>query len=148
MRTRIQGYDAALSADRSIEPAVGVRFENPGMAAGASHAIGTNEVMEEEVAAFLGDILIARYPALLTARYGFALQGMDGPRLIEAVAKRRGCLIKGGGLDLEKASLILLDDYRSGTLGRISMETPQSREAMLARAPEAQGLGEKAGARD
>lgn len=125
-----------------------IQYPSDGYMLAASHAIGTNEVMEEEVAAFLGEILISRYPTLLTARYGFALKGMDGPRLIEAVAKRRGCLIKGGGLDFEKASLILLDDYRSGTLGRISLETPQSREAMLARAPEAQGLGEKAGARD
>ncbi len=111
-----------------------IQYPSDGYMLAASHAIGTNEVMEEEVAAFLGDVLITRYPTLLTARYGFALQGMDGPRLIEAVAKRRGCLIKGGGLDLEKASLILLDDYRSGTLGRISMETPQTRAAMVASA--------------
>ena len=54
------------------------------------------------MAAFLGDILLARYPNLLSARYDFALDGMDGPGLVEAVAKRRGCLIKGGGLDLRK----------------------------------------------
>lgn len=108
-----------------------IQYSSDGYMLAASHAIGTNEVMEEEVAAFLGDILIARYPKLLTARYGFATAGMDGPALIEAVAKRRGCLIKGGGLDLEKASLILLDDYRSGTLGRISLETPETRAAML-----------------
>ena len=111
-----------------------IQYPSDGYMLAASHAIGTNEVMEEEVAAFLGDILITRYPTLLTARYGFALDGMDGQRLIEAVAKRRGCLIKGGGLDLEKASLILLDDYRSGTLGRISLETPQARAAMIASA--------------
>ena len=111
-----------------------IRYPSDGYMLAASHAIGTNEVMEEEVAAFLGDILIARYPQLLTARYGFSLDGMDGPALVEAVAKRRGCLIKGGGLDLEKASLILLDDYRSGTLGRISLETPESRAAMVASA--------------
>lgn len=111
-----------------------IQYPSDGYMLAASHAIGTNEVMEEEVAAFLGDILLARYPKLLTARYGFALDGMDGPGLIEAVAKRRGCLIKGGGLDLEKASLILLDDYRSGTLGRISLETPASRNEMIAAA--------------
>ncbi len=111
-----------------------IQYSSDGYMLAASHAIGTNEVMEEEVAAFLGDILIARYPKLLTARYGFATAGMDGPALIEAVAKRRGCLIKGGGLDLEKASLILLDDYRSGTLGRISLETPETRAAMVASA--------------
>jgi ribosome biogenesis GTPase A len=111
-----------------------IQYESDGYMLAASHAIGTNAVMEEEVAAFLGDILLARYPKLLTARYGFALEGMDGPALIEAVAKRRGCLIKGGGFDLEKAALILLDDYRSGTLGRISLETPETRAAMIASA--------------
>ena len=40
----------------------------------------------------------------------------------------------GGELDLEKASLILLTDYRSGALGRISLETPATRAAMLAAA--------------
>lgn len=115
-----------------------IQYESDGYMLAASHAIGTNAVMEEEVAAFLGNILIARYPKLLTARYGFSLDGMDGPALVEAVAKRRGCLIKGGGLDLEKASLILLDDYRSGTLGRISLETPESRSEMIAAAAAAE----------
>ena len=109
-----------------------IQYESDGYMLAASHAIGTNAVMEEEVAAFLGSILIARYPALISARYGFAVDGMDGPGLIEAVARRRGCLVKGGGLDLEKAALILLDDYRSGTLGRISLETPASRNEMIA----------------
>ncbi|MBI3527245.1 MAG: ribosome biogenesis GTPase YlqF [Betaproteobacteria bacterium] len=113
-----------------------IQYPSDGYMLAASHAIGTNEVMEEEVAAFLGDILLARYPKLLTARYGFALDGMDGPGLVEAVAKRRGCLIKGGRPDLEKASLILLDDYRSGTLGRISLETPETRNEMMAAAKE------------
>jgi ribosome biogenesis GTPase A len=111
-----------------------IDYESDGYMLAASHAIGTNEVMEEEVAAFLGDILLAHYPQLLTARYGFALDGLDGPALVEAVAMRRGCLIKGGGLDLEKAALILLDDYRSGTLGRISLETPETRAVMIASA--------------
>ena len=109
-----------------------IEYESDGFMLAASHAIGTNEVMEEEVAAFLGERLLARYPAMLTARYGFALDGLDGPALIEAVAKRRGCLVKGGSLDLEKAALIFLDDYRSGALGRISLETPETRGAMMA----------------
>ncbi len=111
-----------------------IQYESDGYMLAASHAIGTNEVMEEEVAAFLGEVLIARYPKLLTSRYGFALDGMDGPGLVEAVARRRGCLVKGGGVDLEKAAIIVLDDYRSGTLGRISLETPETRAAMLASA--------------
>jgi ribosome biogenesis GTPase A len=108
-----------------------IEYESDGFMLAASHAIRTHEVMEEEVAAFLGEILLVRYPTLLTARYGFPLDGLDGPGLVEAIARRRGCLVKGGGLDLEKAALILLDDYRSGTLGRISLETPQTRAAMM-----------------
>lgn len=111
-----------------------IEYESDGYMLAASHAIGTNAVMEEEVAAFLGEILLTRYSQLLSARYGFALDGLDGPGLIEAVARRRGCLIKGGGLDLEKAALVLLDDYRSGALGRISLETPQSRLDMISAA--------------
>jgi ribosome biogenesis GTPase A len=128
-----------LSAGMTITDTPGmlwpkIEYESDGYILAASHAIGTNEVMEEEVAAFLGDILLLRYPKLLTARYGFPLEGLDGPALVEAVARRRGCLVKGGGLDLEKAALILLDDYRSGALGRISLETPDSRQAMVASA--------------
>lgn len=111
-----------------------IQYESDGYMLAASHAIGTNAVAEEEVAAFLGEILLARYPKLLAGRYGFPLNGLDGPGLVEAVARRRGCLVRGGGLDLEKAAIILLDDYRSGTLGRISLETPETRAAMLASA--------------
>jgi ribosome biogenesis GTPase A len=73
---------------------------------------------------------------LLKARYGFALEGLDATGVLEAVAKKRGCILKGRGgeLDLEKAAMILLTDYRSGTLGRISLETPATRQAMLAHA--------------
>ncbi|MDH4215765.1 MAG: ribosome biogenesis GTPase YlqF, partial [Gallionella sp.] len=39
----------------------------------------------------------------------------------------RGCLLKGGEPDLEKAAMILLTEYRGGKLGRISLETPESR---------------------
>ena len=52
--------------------------------------------------------------------------------MIEAIAKVRGYRLKGGDLDLEKASHALLQDYRSGALGRISLETPERRAALLA----------------
>lgn len=111
-----------------------IEFDADGYMLAASHAIGRNAVIDEEVAAFLGDILIARYPALLAARYKLDATGLDGPGLVEAVGRRRGCLVKGGGLDLEKAAQILLQDYRDGALGRVSLETPQTREEMIAAA--------------
>ncbi len=110
-----------------------IEHDSDGYMLAASHAIGRNAVIDEEVAAFLGDLLLARYPQLLAARYGIAPEGMDGVAVIEAVARRRACRLKGGAWDLEKAAQILLTDYRSGALGRISLETPETRRKMLER---------------
>lgn len=110
-----------------------IEHDADGFMLAASHAIGRNAVIDEEVAVFLAGILLARYPALLKARYGFAPERLDAVGVVEAVAKKRGCLKKGRGgeLDLEKAAMIMLTDYRSGALGRISLETPATRAAML-----------------
>ena len=59
-----------------------------------------------------------------------------------SVGRRRGCLVKGGGLDLEKAAQILLQDYRDGALGRISLETPDTRAQMIAAAQAAAAQAE------
>lgn len=109
-----------------------IEHDSDGYMLAASHAIGRNAVIDEEVAVELGGILLARYAPEVAKRYGVSIAGMDGPALVEAVAARRGCRLKGGGLDLEKAALILLNDYRSGAIGRISLETPDTRQAMLA----------------
>ncbi len=119
-----------------------IDYDADGYMLAASHAIGRNAVIDEEVAAFLGEILMARYPAQLAARYRIEPAGLDGPALVEAVGRRRGCLVKGGGLDLEKAAQILLVDYRDGALGRISLETPETRAAMIAAAQSASAAGE------
>jgi ribosome biogenesis GTPase A len=111
-----------------------IKYDSDGFMLAASHAIGRNAVIDEDVATFLGDLLLNRYPALLAARYKFSVDGMDGVDVIEAVAKKRGYRMKGGELDLEKAAITLLTDYRSGTIGRISLETPETRREMLAAA--------------
>ncbi len=113
-----------------------IEHDADGFMLAASHAIGRNAVIDEEVAMFLAGILLERYPGLLKTRYKFSLEGMDATGVLEAVAKKRGCVLKGRGgeLDLEKAAMIFLTDYRTGALGRISLETPATRQAMLAAA--------------
>ena len=105
------------------------KIERPedGLMLAAIHAIGRNAVIEEEIAEYLAGVLLARYPDRLAERYGLAAPGLDGIGVIEAIAKKRGCLLKGGEPDLEKAAMILLTEYRGGKLGRISLETPESR---------------------
>jgi len=94
------------------------------------HAIGANAVVDEEIAEFLATTLLTRYPGLLTVRYGFVEDGLDGAGVLESIAIHRGCLRKGKGgeLDREKAAKILLNEYRNGKLGRTSLESPATSE--------------------
>ena len=127
-------YD--LSAEATLTDTPGLMWpriaaEGDGMMLAASHVIGVRAYHESEVAMYLGEILLARYPQLLAARYGVALaqEGatgtkVDGASVVEAVAVRRGYRLKGAGLDLEKAAITLLTDYRSGMLGRVSLQAP------------------------
>jgi len=116
-----------------------IAHDSDGYMLAASHAIGRNAVIDEEVAAQLGAMLLVRYADRVAERYKLspeAVATLDGEGLVEAVARRRGFVVKGGGIDLEKAALTLLQDYRDGALGRISLETPASRAAMLHEAAE------------
>lgn len=109
-----------------------IALPSDGLMLAASHAIGSNALIEEEVAVFLADEMLKYYPQLLVARYGFKdIETFDGIAVVEGVAAKRGFRQKGGDLDFEKASHTFLGDYRSGILGRISLETPASRKDRL-----------------
>lgn len=110
-----------------------IAHESDGLMLGASHLIGPESYDDEVVGTFLAQILLERYPGLVRTRYGVEPAGMDGHRLISTIAKNRGYLRKGGEPHFEKAARALLQDYRSGLIGRVTLETPQSRAAMLAR---------------
>ena len=119
-----------------------IEHDSDGFMLAASHAIGRNAVIEEEVAVFLAALLQGRYAAQLEARYGFSVNDIDAVGVVEAIARRRGLLMRGGAADFGKAAMVLLQDYRDGKLGRISLETPASREAMLRDAARQEGGGE------
>jgi ribosome biogenesis GTPase A len=110
------------------------KIEHPtdGLMLAASHAVGVNALIEEEVATFLAELLLQKYPQFLKARYAMETTGIDAVSVIEGVAKKRAYRLKGGDWDYEKAAHTLLLDYRSGALGRVSLETPSSREFLLA----------------
>jgi ribosome biogenesis GTPase A len=110
-----------------------IAHESDGLMLGASHLIGPESYDDEVVGTFLAQLLLERYPGLVRTRYGVEPAGMDGHRLISTIAKNRGYLRKGGEPHFEKAARALLQDYRSGLIGRVTLETPQSRAAMLSR---------------
>lgn len=113
-----------------------IQYESDGYMLAASHAIGRNAVIDEDVALFLADNLLKNYPALLNARYKLDamkidVTKIDGVDLLEAIAKRRSYKRHDGLWDTEKTAVAFLTDYRSGAIGRISLETPESRRLMM-----------------
>ena len=69
-------------------------------------------------------------PQCVEERYKFTPDPeANGFELLETAAKKRGFLISGGDYDLERMSVILLDEFRGGKLGRISLEAPEQGEA-------------------
>lgn len=83
------------------------------------------EIMDlETLAHYLMELLKRRYPDALRARYGIEVdENAQGWELVEAAARKRGFLISGGEVDLERMSRILLDEFRSGKLGNFTLET-------------------------
>ncbi len=79
----------------------------------------------EELAAELLDYLGVHYPGLIESRYGIETSE-DFVYNINEIARVRGCLLKGGAYDTVKASSLLIEDFRSGKIGRISLECPDS----------------------
>ena len=93
----------------------------------ANNNIGKNAYDEEDVAIELGEILLQQYPELLKNRYEAKELTFDSIELLEFIAKKKNFPPRNHLPDLEKAAIVLLNDYRQGLLGRISIETPQSR---------------------
>lgn len=84
----------------------------------------------EELACDLLECLNTLYPRAAAERYGIP-EGEKPARALEEIARRRGCIGKGGNPDLRKAADILTDDFRSGRLGRISLERPPRSDTLL-----------------
>ncbi|MCH8550939.1 MAG: ribosome biogenesis GTPase YlqF [Natronospirillum sp.] len=108
----------------------GIMQPSPGSVMGgyrlaASGAIRATAMEYTEVALFMVDYLLQRYPGRLAKRYELDESSDHAPDMLDQLAARRGC-IREGEPDLHRASEILLNEWRAGKLGRISLETPDS----------------------
>lgn len=78
-----------------------------------------------EVAAALAERLATTYQGQLAQRYKLQdINGFTGYQLLEAAGKNRGCIVPGGEIDFRRVSTILLDEFRGGKIGKISLEKP------------------------
>lgn len=109
------------------------KFEDPlvGFRLAATGAIKSELLDVEEVAFFLLKYLIIHYPYALQERLDLQKlpEDIENPHeivaVMEAFGRRRGCLQSGGTVNLEKASSILLLEYRAGKMGDITLESPE-----------------------
>lgn len=81
----------------------------------------------EELAIELIKLLEKYFPEAIKERYGIEKQE-EPLKVLEEIARVRACLLKGNELDLSKASNLLIDDFRSGRLGKITLEFPVTTE--------------------
>lgn len=103
----------------------------------ASGAVGRNAYDEELVALELLSYLQHHYASALIERYKLGLSAPDvaalhDDELLALIGRKRGAMLSGGRVHTQKAAELVLTDFRSGALGRLTLETPQEFEAWLA----------------
>ncbi len=111
----------------------------------ASGAVKDEVVDRGELCAFLLTFIDSHYPGAIEKRYGITVPEVPeafsgdyvtetilgaerlakGLAMLEACGKARGCLVKGGDVDLDRAAAVVLDDFRSGKTGKISLDFPE-----------------------
>jgi ribosome biogenesis GTPase A len=93
-------------------------------------AIKDEVVDTEHLAARLLELLSRAYLQALCARYKLepaTLSGLEGWQILEMIGRKRGMLISGGEIDTERASIMVLDEFRAGKIGRITLEWPEGK---------------------
>ena len=84
-----------------------------------------DEILQtEELASELGEIFKSVISGVLEEKYTIESSD-DNYEVLRRIAESRHCLVRGSELDVEKAAAILLDDFRNGRLGRLTLELPE-----------------------
>lgn len=87
-------------------------------------AIKDEIIDSEEVAYWLLSFLAINYPHLLYSRYGISNNAIDAAYLMETIGTKRGCLGANNVIDVSKTAHLVLKDFRTGLIGRITLERP------------------------
>ncbi|PVZ63416.1 ribosome biogenesis GTPase YlqF [Pelagibaculum spongiae] len=92
----------------------------------------------EDAALFMAEYLLDRYPAITQKHFRLTELPVDNIEMLEMIAVVRGHMRKGGIPDIHKVATAMINDYRSGVLGKVTLETPEMVEAELAAVEQAQ----------
>lgn len=108
------------------------KFEDPevGMRLAYTGAVKEDVIDTETLACHFMELLARFYPQTLLERYKLeAPEGADGYDLLQLAGRKRGYLVSGGEVNTERMAKALMDDYRSGKLGRLTLESPEEQNA-------------------
>jgi len=99
---------------------------NSGYRLAAVGSVRDTAMDNTEVCLVLLDYLLEAYPHLLQKRFtAEAIDTDDSTRTLELIGKQSGCLAARGHVDYDRAARIVMQDFRTGTLGGITLETPE-----------------------
>lgn len=104
------------------------KFEDPnvGMMLAYTGAVKEDVIDLEELASRLMELLYARYPDAVKARYNIDIaEGTPGYEILEEAGRKRGFLMARGAINTERMAKVLVDEYRSGKLGNFTLESPE-----------------------
>lgn len=104
------------------------KFEDPevGLKLAYTGAVKEGVIDQEELACALMELLHRDYPDTLSERYKVQAEpGTPGYQLLEIAGKNRGFLLSGGKIHTERMAKVLVDEFRSGKLGRFTLEMPE-----------------------
>ena len=104
------------------------KFEDPevGMRLAYTGAVKEDVIDTETLACHFIALLAKYYPQTLSERYKLeAPEDADGYELLQLAGKKRGYLVSGGEVNTERMAKALMDDYRSGKLGKLTLESPE-----------------------
>ena len=107
------------------------KFEDPqvGMMLAFTGAVKEGVIDLEELSCRLMELLLKYYPQVLSERYKVEAEpGTPGYELLEMAGRKRGFLLRGGEVHTERMAKVLMDEFRSGKLGKFTLEMPEDLE--------------------
>jgi len=88
-----------------------------------------DEVLDVQTLALkLIESLKRLYPQLLKERYEVDIENVSSIDILNSIAYKRGCILRGEEIDYEKVCNMVLDDFRKGRIGRVTLEMPEDLE--------------------
>ncbi len=106
--------------------------KNSGYRLASTGAIKDTAIEHSDIALYIIQYLKDHYPDILQARYLLDSLKDDPLEILQVIGKKRGCLAAGGLIDFDKAAKIIINELRTGMLGRYTMETPETMQIELA----------------